>query len=81
MKVKVLLFAQMKEDAGASQLDIELETGSTVGDVWESVLQSFPKYRGLNSSVAFAVNAEYANKTSTVNEGDEVAVIPPVSGG
>ncbi len=81
MKVKVLLFAQMKEDARASHLDVELQSGATVRDVWESVLESLPKYRGLDSSMAFAVNAEYANKDAVVRDGDEIALIPPVSGG
>jgi molybdopterin synthase catalytic subunit/molybdopterin converting factor small subunit len=74
VKVRVRLFAGLRERAGWSQR--EVDTGPTVGDVWGEL--------GLGDEPAgllYAVNEEYADRDRELAEGDEVALIPPVSGG
>src|SRR5262245_9905615 len=76
MRVAVRLFAGLRERAGAASRDLELENGSTVADVWPALaLGEEP------AGLLYAVNKEYADRAATLSEGDEVAVIPPVSGG
>jgi molybdopterin synthase catalytic subunit len=76
VKVHVRLFAALREQAGSSRLEIELPEGAAVGDVWRELpLGDEP------SGILFAVNRAYAERSSALAEGDEVAIIPPVSGG
>ncbi len=73
MTVRVRLFAGLREHAGWSQREIE---ASTVADVWNALgLGAEPE------GLLYAVNKEYAERTHALADGDEVAVIPPVSGG
>jgi molybdopterin synthase catalytic subunit len=75
VKVKVKLFAGLRERAGWSELDVDV-AGATVGDVWaELELGDEP------GGLLYAVNHEYAERDRDLAEGDEVALIPPVSGG
>ena len=76
VKVRVRLFAALRERAGAGALDVELGDGATVSEVWAAL--------GLGDEPAgllFAVNRAYADRLAVLTAGDEVAVIPPVSGG
>ncbi len=76
VKVRVRLFAALRERAGSAGVEVELPDGSVVGDVWPAL--------GLGvepGGLLFAVNRAYAQQTTELNPGDEVAVIPPVSGG
>ena len=74
--VQVRLFAALRERAGAGSLEIELPEGATVGDVW-SRLDLGDEPAGL----LYARNRAYVDRTEALGAGDEVAVIPPVSGG
>jgi MoaE-MoaD fusion protein len=76
VQVVVKLFAALRERAGTGQRRLELDDGSTAGDVW-AALGLGDEPRGL----LYAVNREYAERDRALAEGDEVAVIPPVSGG
>jgi len=76
MKVDVRLFAALRERAGSARVAVELVDGATVGDVWP-LLALGDEPPGL----LYAVNRVYADRAETLAEGDEVAVIPPVSGG
>jgi MoaE-MoaD fusion protein len=75
VKVRVRLFAGLRERAGWGEREVEV-TGERVGDVW-SALELGEEPSGL----LYAVNQEYAERDRELAEGDEVAVIPPVSGG
>jgi molybdopterin synthase catalytic subunit/molybdopterin converting factor small subunit len=76
MRVRVRLFAGLREHAGAGSLDVDLSEDAVVGDVW-SALDLGDEPAGL----LYAVNRGYAEKSESLSPGDEVAVIPPVSGG
>ncbi|MDX6535757.1 MAG: MoaE-MoaD fusion protein [Gaiellales bacterium] len=76
MRVTVRLFAALRERAGASRRELELPPGATAGDVF-AALGIGAEPQGL----AYAVNREYADRTAALSDGDEVALIPPVSGG
>jgi MoaE-MoaD fusion protein len=76
MRVRVRLFAGLRERAGSGKLDVEVPDGAVVGDLWAALeLGDEP------SGLLYAVNKEYAEATAALAAGDEVAVIPPVSGG
>ncbi len=81
MRVRIKLFAILRERAGASELIVHLRPGATVADAvtaaGEKVVELVP-YLG---RIAFAVNETYAKANTPLNEGDELAFIPPVSGG
>jgi molybdopterin synthase catalytic subunit len=76
MRVAVRLFAGLRERAGTGARDIELADGATVADVWPALaLGAEP------TGLLYAVNKAYAERAASLVDGDEVAVIPPVSGG
>jgi molybdopterin converting factor subunit 1 len=76
VQIRVRLFAGLRERAGARELELELPEGAVVGDALE-------RMRALTDGipVVMAVNHEYADSGATLHAGDEVALIPPVSGG
>jgi MoaE-MoaD fusion protein len=76
MRITVRLFAALRERAGWSRQEVDLPDGAVVADVWPAL--------GLGDEppgLAYARNREYADREAAVANGDEVAVIPPVSGG
>jgi molybdopterin synthase catalytic subunit len=81
MKVKVKLFAAAREIVGQGEVALDVREGSTVGDVMEHFFARYPKLKGIAGSLVFAVNREVAQRGASVQEGDEVGVLPPVSGG
>ncbi len=81
MRVKIRLFARLRDLVGASELEREMPRGATVATVWESLAAEFPSVAAYRSSISSALNADYAKMTAAVAEGDEVAFLPPVSGG
>jgi molybdopterin converting factor subunit 1 len=81
MRVTVRLFARLREIAGAETLVRELPAGATAGSLWEELARDFPELAAYRDAVSTAVNAEYARMNATVADGDEVAFLPPVSGG
>jgi molybdopterin converting factor subunit 1 len=81
MRVTVLLFARLRDIAGEAQLLRELAPGATIGDVWKQLAGEFPELSAYERSISTAVNADYARMDHRVHDGDEVAFLPPVSGG
>ena len=76
MRVTVKLFAGLRERAGFSTCALELSDGARVADVW-ACLELGEEPDGL----VYAANLEYVERTRPLADGDEVALIPPVSGG
>ncbi len=82
MGITVHLFASLAETAGTRHVQIEdVAVPTTAGLLGEAVLRRFPALRGMAGSIIYAVNAEYVSADYPVQSGDEVALIPPVSGG
>jgi molybdopterin converting factor subunit 1 len=81
MRVSVLFFGQLKDIAGVSQEDAELSEGARVEDLYERYARRFPRLAEFRPSVAASVNQEYAGWRASLSSGDEVAFLPPVSGG
>ncbi|HUO58503.1 MAG TPA: MoaD/ThiS family protein [bacterium] len=79
MKVKVLLFAGLREKAGRGEMELEVEPGATArdlpGKIFGAVMAEPPK------SLRYAVNLDYVAGDGELKDGDEVALIPPVAGG
>ena len=81
MRVTVRLFARLRDITGASELARELTPGATIGDVWRQLAGEFPELNRYERSISSAVNADYARMDRGLSDGDEVAFLPPVSGG
>ena len=81
MRVTVRLFARLREIAGAAELSRELPAGATIRDLWRQLAVEFPSLAQYERSISTAVNAEYARMDHVLRAGDEVAFLPPVSGG
>ena len=81
MKIQVKCFAAAREIVGTGELVVELPEGSTLTQLLEQVRRQFPRLEGLAGSLLFSVNREYAPFDKKLAAGDEVALIPPVSGG
>jgi len=81
MRVRVLFFGRLKDIVGRAEDAAELPEGSRVEDVFARYRASFPALDGLRPSLAASVNQELAGWAAPVRAGDEVAFLPPVSGG
>jgi molybdopterin synthase sulfur carrier subunit len=79
--VTIRLFARLRELAGASELTRQIPEGSSAMDAWHALTAEFPAMADYGRSISCAVNEEYARLTAPLNDGDEVAFLPPVSGG
>ena len=81
MKVKLLFFASLKDIAGRRDLEMELDDASTLQQVTEKLASLYPGIGRMQSSVRIAINQEFADEDSSLNNGDEIAFLPPMSGG
>ncbi len=81
MKISVKLFALTQDLAGCEEVSLDLKHPVTVGAIREGLGNSIKALEPILGSCAFAVNNEYAVNAVVVSEGDEVACLPPVSGG
>ncbi len=81
MRVTVRLFARLRDIAGAAEMTSELPAGATIGTVWQQLAGEFPGMAAYERSMSGALNADYARMDAEVHDGDEIAFLPPVSGG
>jgi molybdopterin converting factor subunit 1 len=81
MRVTVRLFARLRDLAGTGELAAEVAAGATIADVWAGVVAEHPALAPYGRSLSAARNLEYARLTAPVAEADEIAFLPPVSGG
>jgi molybdopterin converting factor subunit 1 len=79
--VTVRLFARLRDVAGAAELPRQLPERATARDAWDALAREFPGLASYGSAVSCAVNESYARFTTELHDGDEVAFLPPVSGG
>ena len=81
LKVTVRLFAVYRERAGTAQIELPLPEGATVALLAEDVIRRYPGITRDAATLVVAVNQEYQDHDHVLSSGDEVALIPPVSGG
>lgn len=79
--ITVRLFARLAELAGTRSLELEIGEGLTARDAYRLLAQRHGSLAGFEASVAYAVNQEYVSAETPLKPGDELALIPPVSGG
>lgn len=80
-RVTVRLFARLKDIVGAGELSREASSDATAATVWRTLVNEFAELGDYETSISVAVNEEYARMDAPVANGDEVAFLPPVSGG
>jgi len=81
MKVTVKLFAVHRQLAGRREVAVAVADGATVADVWRALKAQMPTLAHLSDTVVAALNQAYTPLDAPVKDGDEIAFIPPVSGG
>jgi molybdopterin synthase sulfur carrier subunit len=81
MRIKLRYFASLRERLGKSEEIREVPAEATVQTVWEMLKGEHPHLAMVERSIAFAVAQEYVDKTYSLQDNDELAFIPPVSGG
>ena len=81
MRVTVRLFARLRDLAGTGELVREVPDSATVHTVWTALTAEMPSLAQYERTMSVAVNAEYARMAAALHDGDEVAFMPPVSGG
>ena len=81
MRVTIRLFARLRDLAGSAELVRDVPDPATVQTVWTTLVGEMPTLREYERTMSVAVNADYSKMSASVREGDEVAFLPPVSGG
>jgi molybdopterin converting factor subunit 1 len=81
MRVTVRLFARLRELAGSGELTRDVDAPATVAVVWLGLVRDYPEFASYERAISCAVNDDYAKLTTPLADGDDVAFLPPVSGG
>lgn len=81
MRITIRAFASYREAIGSPHLQLELPERTTPDHVWETLTGTYPKLRRLPRPSGFAINEEYVSGESQLKSGDELVLIPPISGG
>ena len=81
IQIKILLFAALREAVGKNELTLEVAPHVTPTEVWNRLVTDHPELKDYDNTVMVAVNQEYAQPWVELKAGDEVAFIPPISGG
>ena len=81
MHITVKLFAILREKVGVGEIRLSLREDATASEALEAFAKQYPQTRSHLTRTAMAVNQEYATLETVLKDGDELALIPPVSGG
>jgi molybdopterin converting factor small subunit len=81
MKVRAEFYSRLKEIIGAPALDISLAENATVNDLFEQLKESYPQVRDFEKSMLFGIGVEFVDRNHMLNDGDTIAIMPPVQGG
>jgi molybdopterin converting factor subunit 1 len=81
MRVTIRLFARLRDLAGTGELERDLPEPATIETAWRQLVGEMPALAEYERTMSVALNADYARMSATVHDGDEVAFLPPVSGG
>lgn len=81
MQINVKLFAVAKQLATSDSIEVELPEGATIADLRDAIPKQHPALQGIVGQLKFAVDADYASDDKVLSTNQEIACIPPVSGG
>lgn len=81
IKISILLFGACREVAGVNELNCELNSPATAATAWTAIKQRFAELEQFEKSALVAINEEHARMDQALNDGDTLAIFPPVSGG
>jgi molybdopterin synthase catalytic subunit len=81
IEVRIRFFARHRDIVGTAEAIRTVDTGCTVGQLWERLVEEHPRLHGYTGRLLYAVNQQFAEPETVLSDGDEVAYIPPVSGG
>ncbi len=81
MPLKVLLFAAARQRVGAGSVELDIELPATISDVCAMLVERYPVLEGLVSTSRWAIDQTFVDSSATVHGNEEIALIPPVSGG
>jgi molybdopterin converting factor small subunit len=81
MKVRVQLYAQLRDLAGIHELDVDLAEGSSIQSLLETLYAQKPSLRAHDKSILIGTGVEFVERTYELKPGEEVSIMPPVQGG
>ncbi len=81
MQITVRYFAGHRDITGRAEEQIALEPGATIGALWETLVARYPRLAPYQGRLLYAVNQDFATLATELHDGDDIAFIPPVSGG
>ena len=81
MRVRVKFFAYTREITGRKEMEIDVKETARLGDILDILVEKFPALERYRDEIKMAINHEYAPLETALRERDEVAILPPVSGG
>lgn len=81
MHIHIRYFAGHRDITGTRQEQLELADGATVADLWDLLIERYPRLAPYRGRMLYSVNEDFGTLTTVLGDGDEVAFIPPVSGG
>ncbi len=81
MKVHAKFYAQLRDAAGCSRVDIDLDEGATISDLLDKMYVKFPGLRVHDKSILVGAGLEFVDRNYQLQPGEEISVMPPVQGG
>lgn len=81
MSLRILFFASLADVVGSREAELDASTYPDVDSIFSRFEKEFPRLADYRTTVMYAVNSEYATPGTPVKDGDEIAFLPPVSGG
>jgi molybdopterin converting factor subunit 1 len=81
VKIVIRYFAGHRDITGRAEEQLDLPPGATVGSLWGLLVECYPRLAGYTGRMLYAVNQEFGTLATELHNGDEVAFVPPVSGG
>jgi len=81
MNIHVQFYAQLRDLAGVSKLDVAISDGGTVAELLEAIYETVPKLRAHDKSILVGAGVDFVERNHVLSEDQEIAIMPPVQGG
>jgi molybdopterin synthase catalytic subunit len=81
MNIHVQFYAQLRDLAGVSKLDVAISDGGTVAELLEDIYETVPKLRAHDKSILVGAGVDFVERNHVLSEDQEIAIMPPVQGG